>query len=198
MGMVAGHHLVWSVYGWWLPNDPRGSSSHEVRVPALGGLGELHHGRKEVQPSRGELRDFQGRASPLLAHAAQAFSDDEVALIAESFGDTIRRRRYTCYACAIMPDHVHLLIRVHRAKAEDMQAALQDHSRETLLAAGRRRGNHPVWGGRGWKVFQYTRQDMERIVRYIERNPAERGMPPQHWGFVTPYDGWLPGVGSRR
>jgi hypothetical protein len=44
--MVVGHHLVWTVYGWWLPNDPRGSSSHEVRVPQVAELGELHHGRK--------------------------------------------------------------------------------------------------------------------------------------------------------
>jgi hypothetical protein len=25
--MIAGYHLIWTAYGWWLPNDPRGSTS---------------------------------------------------------------------------------------------------------------------------------------------------------------------------
>ena len=29
--MVIGYHLIWTAYGWWLPNDPRGSTSHRIR-----------------------------------------------------------------------------------------------------------------------------------------------------------------------
>jgi REP element-mobilizing transposase RayT len=195
--VVVGHHLVWTAYGWWLPNDPRGSSSHEIRVPQVAELGELHHGRKPEQPSREELREFSQRAGPVLAHPVLAFAEEEIAVLAESFRQTIGQRRYTCYACALMPEHVHLLIRCHRDKAEQMLAQFQDSSRDALIAAGRGRGNHPVWGGRGWKAFQFTRNDMERTVRYIENNPAERRLPPQYWDFVTPYDGWLP-PGAKR
>ena len=42
--MVVGYHLIWTAYGWWLPNDPRGSTSHEIRVEKIEELGELHHG----------------------------------------------------------------------------------------------------------------------------------------------------------
>jgi hypothetical protein len=56
--MVVGYHLIWTAYGWWLPNDPRGSSSHEIRCADIVGLGELHHGRKKVQPAAGEIRRF--------------------------------------------------------------------------------------------------------------------------------------------
>ena len=56
--MVAGYHLIWTAYGWWLPNDPRGSSSHEIRVERIADLGDLHFGRKEVQPKSEELRCF--------------------------------------------------------------------------------------------------------------------------------------------
>ena len=49
--MVAGYHLIWTVYGYWLPNDPRGSTSTEVRVEPIKELGEHHHGRKRDQPS---------------------------------------------------------------------------------------------------------------------------------------------------
>ena len=38
--MVAGFHLIWTAYGWWLPNDPRGSSSHEIRVERIADLGD--------------------------------------------------------------------------------------------------------------------------------------------------------------
>lgn len=59
--MVVGYHLIWTLYGWWLPNDPRGSSSHEIRVERIADLGELHHGRKPVQPLPEVLREFMQR-----------------------------------------------------------------------------------------------------------------------------------------
>ena len=39
--MVIAYHLVWTAYGWWLPNDPRGSMSHHVEQNVLRDLGEL-------------------------------------------------------------------------------------------------------------------------------------------------------------
>src|SRR5437016_3459581 len=33
--MVLGYHAIWGVYGFWLPNDPRGSWSKEVWAPQL-------------------------------------------------------------------------------------------------------------------------------------------------------------------
>jgi hypothetical protein len=61
-----------------------------------------------------------------------------------------------------------------------------------LIDAGFRPPQHPVWGGPGWKRFLNTRDDIERIVRYIEMNPIKAGRPAQRWFFVKPYDGWLP------
>lgn len=189
--MVIGFHLVWTAYGWWLPNDPRGSWSREVRVPRIAELGELHHGRKAVQPSRQELRAFHHDARAVLAHPVLAFTAEEVALLADSFRDTIRKRNYTCYACAIMPDHAHLLIRKHRDRAEQMVSELQDASRTAILAAGRWPLDHPVWGSRrGWIGFLWGRTDIERTIPYIEANPDERGLPRQTWDFVRPYRGW--------
>ncbi len=105
---------------------------------------------------------------------------------------------YTCYGCAIMFDHVHLLIRKHRDLAEEMMFYLQEASRAALIEASRRTADHPTWGGPGWKVFLNTREDMERVVRYIAENPIGAGRPAQHWPFVQPYDGWLPGIGAQQ
>src|SRR6478672_8884116 len=111
--MVAGYHLIWTVYGYWLPSDPRGSTSTEIRVEPLRDLGEIHYGRKTVQPSSHEIRAFHNEAREILKHPVLTFDDDDIELLGKVFGEMILEKGYTCYACAIMPDHVHLLIRRH-------------------------------------------------------------------------------------
>jgi REP element-mobilizing transposase RayT len=191
--MIAGYHLIWTAYGWWLPNDPRGSTSHEIRVPALADLGELHYGRKAFQPAGRTIREFYEAARTRLKDALLTFSDAEILTVGKAFADVIRQRNYTCYGCAILPDHVHLLIRKHRDQAETMIAAMQDASRTAIQQLGTRAADHPVWGGPGWKVFLETREDLQRTVAYIHKNlvPAKRA--DQTWPFVQSYDGWLPG-----
>lgn len=191
--MIAGFHLIWTAYGWWLPNDPRGSSSHEIRVERIADLGERHEGRKHIQPLSQVIYAFYEQARQVLKHPLLLFHEEDRNLIADSFGCLLAAERYTCYACAIMPDHVHVLIRKHKHRAEAMMANLQSASRAVLVTANRRDANHPVWGGPGWKVFLFTQEDMWRIVRYIEDNPRKAGLPDQHWDFVTPYNGWMPG-----
>jgi REP element-mobilizing transposase RayT len=186
------------LYGWWFPNDLRGSSSHEIRVEKIASLDELHHGRKAGQPPSKEIRKFYEHARDILKHTLLTFDAADVSLLVPSFARTIAEHRYTCYGCAIMPDHVHLLIRKHRDLSEVMIEHLQQASREALIEASRRSATHPVWGGPGWKVYLNTRADMERIVKYIHDNPIKAGQPPQEWPFVKVYDGWLPGVGSRK
>jgi REP element-mobilizing transposase RayT len=192
--MVAAYHLIWTAYGWWLPNDPRGSTSHEIRIAAIEGLGELHYGRKIIQPSREELRRFYESARSVLKHELLTFTPSDFQLIGDAFANAVRAHKYTCYACAIMPDHVHMLIRKHREKAEEMTEHLQTPSRQALIKADQRREDHPVWGGPGWKVFLETQEDFKRTIRYIQDNPLKARMPAQTWAFVTRYDGWMPFV----
>jgi len=190
--MVIGHHIMWTAYGCWLPNDPRGSSSDLVRVDDLKHLGNLHRGRKKAQPTSRELRKFYQAAEDVLEHPRFLFRDDEIIIAANSFHQTIIESGYTCYSCAIMLDHVHLVMRRHRDRAETMIEKLQEASKRKLIEARKRPVNHPVWGGEGWKVFLYTRADLEGRIKYVQENPIKAGRPEQQWEFVTPYDGWLP------
>src|SRR5437660_6579562 len=68
-------HYVWTGYGHWLPNDPRGSGSESTRKDELSDLGPIHHGRKKPQPKRDELRAFYRNARHHLAHAPFWFHD---------------------------------------------------------------------------------------------------------------------------
>jgi REP element-mobilizing transposase RayT len=191
--VIAAYHLIWTVYGWWLPNDPRGSTSREIRATSIASLGELHFGRKRVQPTSRELREFRDAARGVLKHALLQLSASEMEAAGRAFAEVIRARCYTCYACAILPDHVHFLIRKHRDQAETMIAQLQEASRTAVRRCGSRGVDHPVWGGHGWKVFLETRDDIERTVVYIRRNLDGGRQAARPWPFVKPYDGWLPG-----
>lgn len=66
--IVIAHHLIWTAYGTWLPNDPRGSGSNQVACDVIAELGELHLGRKRVQPAGWEIRSFCNQAHALLQH----------------------------------------------------------------------------------------------------------------------------------
>ena len=189
--LVIAYHLIWTVYGWWLPNDPRGSGSSTVYSNIIAELGELRHGRKRVQPAGRDLEMFYERAADVLMHPLLKFGPTEMALVGEALVEVIAQRRYTCWACAVMPDHVHLLIRKHRDLAEDMIEHLKAGARERLIDEGSFPPDHPVWtGGGGWKVFLDGPDEVRRTIPYIQQNPLALGLPPQVYPWVKPYDGW--------
>jgi hypothetical protein len=64
--IVIAHHLVATLYGHWLSNDPRGSASTETRRPELDDLGPVHFGRERIQPPKKDIKDFYRRAEPRL------------------------------------------------------------------------------------------------------------------------------------
>jgi REP element-mobilizing transposase RayT len=188
--IVIAYHRTWTAYGFWLPNDPRGSMSRCIAGDVISELGELHYGRKRVQPAGWVLKEFRARAKEVLRFPIQRLSASDVNAVAGAFAEAVREHVYTCYACAIMPDHVHLLIRKHKKQAEEMIEDFQAASRLRLRTCGGRAVDHPVWGGPGWKVFLDHPDDIRRTITYIEQNPVKWRLPQQHWDFVTRYDGW--------
>jgi len=136
--LVIAHHLVWTAYGWWLPNDLRGSGSKIVRNPSLAQLGDLHYGRKRDQPRGQEIGKFYDHVQQLLRHDLLTLTGNELAAAACGLAHTIAEQRYTCYACAIMPDHVHMILRKHKHTAEQMIENFQALSRERVVAEGKR------------------------------------------------------------
>ncbi|MGA2617940.1 MAG: transposase [Thermoguttaceae bacterium] len=164
--------------------------SKTIAADVIAELGELHYGRKRVQPAGWVIRDFRNKAEEVLKFPILRFEEADLGIIACSIGEAIRQEVYTCYACAIMPDHVHVLIRKHKKQAEDMIEDFQSASRLRLRSEGRRTHDHPVWGGPGWKVFLDRPDDIQRTIRYIEQNPVKWKLPQQQWEFVKPYDGW--------
>lgn len=188
--LVIAYHLVWTVYGWWLPNDPRGSMSRYIAAETIAELGSIHHGRKRVQPASREIRVFYEQAEKVLKFPLLQFTREDTNAVATGISKAIDENRYTCYACEIMPDHVHVLIRKHRHSAEEMIAVMQERARRSLRELGLRAPDHPVWGGPGWKVFLDCPEDIRRSIRYVRENPLKQRLSAQKWAFVTEYDDW--------
>jgi REP element-mobilizing transposase RayT len=125
-----------------------------------------------------------------LKHPLLSFAPSEFELVANSIGEAIDECQYTCYACAIMPDHLHLLIRKHRDLAEEMIEKIQAFSRLRLSECGIRDVDHPTWTRGGWKVFLDHPDEVRRTIRYIKDNPLKLRLPAQQWPFVLEYDNW--------
>lgn len=171
--IVIAYHLIWTVYDWWLPNDLRGSTSKTIRKQYIEELGDLHFGRKRIQPASRDVRAFYEQAAKVLKHPLLEICDRAVESVADAFAQVIAQQRYTCYACAIMPDHVHILIRKHKHSAGEMIERLQNASYWALIETKLFPPDHPVWTrGGGWKVFLDHPDEVARTIPYIEETPS--------------------------
>ena len=108
--MIIAYHAIFTTYGTWLPNDPRGSFSKNIYNEQLKLLGEIKYGRQTPQPSYRELSKFWAEASPMLKRPHVLINDNSRSIVAGSFGKVILRLGLQVPACAIMNNHVHILI----------------------------------------------------------------------------------------
>lgn len=133
---------------------------------------------------------FTRAAARRLDFAPLWFDDAKRQAVGGSVGKVVSRVGYTVWACAVLKNHMHLCVRRHRDDAQAMWRHFADQTRDELQLVRDVPDEHPVWSTRPYKVFLYTSDDIRRVIKYIEANPAKEGLQPQRWDFVTPYDGW--------
>lgn len=97
---------------------------------------------------------------------------------------------YTVWACAVLSNHVHLVIRRHRDDALTMWKKIVDVTRLRLREFADIDSEHPVWASRPYKVYLHTPGDIRTRVRYVEKNPEKEGLAVQRYDFVQAYNGW--------
>jgi REP element-mobilizing transposase RayT len=185
-------HLVITLYGHWAVNDPRGSGSDHFIDDKFEPLGPIRFGRKprHQQPTRPELKAFHAAHEELLNFPIFWIDDAKRQQIAEAIREVIRAQGYTCYACAICGNHVHLIIRTHRHDALTMWTHVADGIRQRLRLRFPEEisPHHPVVSARPYKVFMYDPDGVWDRISYVEQNPVKEHLSPQRWEFVTPYD----------
>jgi REP element-mobilizing transposase RayT len=103
---------------------------------------------------------------------------------------------YVVHACAVMPDHAHLVVARYERTVERITAHLKSFATRRLRADGihplerfaRPDGSVPeAWAESLWKVFLFAPDEVRRAIRYVENNPLREGLPAQEWEFVVPY-----------
>ena len=198
--MVHGYHLILPMYGFWLPNDPRGSWSDYVRSWEIARFGEATQSieRKEfdqLTDSEIQLRDAAKQAlkfPPVLLTGLQA------AGIGRGFATKIAISNYTVWACAILPNHTHLVIARHSYTVEKIAnllkgaatRELKENRLHPLKDFEEPNGKLPcMWARQHWKVYLDSESAIDEAIHYVESNPEKEDKPPQTWSFVTPFTG---------
>jgi REP element-mobilizing transposase RayT len=194
--MVIASHVIFGVYGFWLPNDPRGSWSTFIGSFELflaGGKATKVSTRRSVASVPHDTARRLAAKSALQRQPVQ-FTGRQALETGRAFGDFACRNQVRILACAIMPDHVHLVIARHRYKVEQLATLLKgaasrrliDHDLHPFQSIERTRKRVPTCWARGeWKVFLNSTADVQRAVRYVEMNPVRQGLKRQYWSFVA-------------
>jgi len=152
----------------------------------------VHHGRKPApqQPSRQELRTFYRQADPLLSYPKFWLDEAKRQAIGDALSEVVAKEGYTVWACAVLSNHAHLVIRRHRDDALTMWHKFADTTRLRLRDSPNTDPNHPVWSTRPYKVYLNTPEAIRSCVRYVEQNPEKEGLSTQVFDFVQLYNNW--------
>lgn len=192
--MVIGYHAIFGAYGFWLPNDPRGSWSDFVASWEL-----FRHGQAtkvNVRTSLAGMRhdvDARRAAQESLNFPPVRFSDEQITAVAAGFAQACDESGYTIWAAAILPEHVHVVVARSERKIETIIGHLKGRATQSLTRRELFPAERPVWAEHRWKVFLNTPQELRRAIRYVEDNPAKEGRSRLSWPFVTPYAENAPG-----
>jgi REP element-mobilizing transposase RayT len=180
--VILAFHSIFSSYGFWLPNEERGSRSTFVANWELFRYGPAT--KVDVRYSvakRSYDRDRKRAMRETMTHEPVRFTGAEARIV----GQSLREVPYDIFALAVMHDHVHLVL--GRMDRDIRKAA--GHITSVATKALRMNGhytNRPVWADHGWNVYLDSVEDVERAIRYVERNPVREGKPVQRWSCVKP------------
>ena len=194
--MVRAYHLVLTCYGFWLPNDPRGSWSEFVRsfeLYRVGGTATKVNAKASLahHPHDHEQRR---KAKSALSHPPVILNGRQARAAAQGFADYVTRNDRAIYACAVMPDHVHLV--VERCEHTIEKIAEQLKARATMFLnqqdlhpckAGSNGKKPTPWARGCWSVFLKSDASIQRAIDYVEQNPIKAGYKPQEYAWVKPF-----------
>ena len=120
----------------------------------------------------------------------------QIEAVGLGFEKIIPKIKLRVFACAILPDHVHLVIDRHPDPVEEIigylkRAATRELNRMGLnpLADYRNEsGEVPsIWVRGGWNRYLNTADEIAGAVEYANRNLVQARMLPQDWPFVSKY-----------
>ena len=190
--MVIAHRVIFCTYGFWLPNDPRGSNSDVVWADHLKPFGVA----TMVSDRLSHAKDSHDRALRAAAKRALLFepvrlSGVQARAVGQGFAKQVTTSGFTIYACAILSQHIHMVVRSHHYRVEQVVNLLKGAATRELVSNGlfeRGSNDRPIWSAGLRKVFCSTAKEVRLKIAYVRGNPSRDGHKPQAWSFVVPFD----------
>ena len=202
--MVHGYHVILPAYGFWLPNDPRGSWSDFVgkwELVRFGKSTKSTERRTLVELTDAELGQREAARKELKYPPVQ-FNGIQARAVGRGFATKQKLSRYTIWACSILPEHTHLVIARHTYKVEQIANLLKGAATRQMIDEGRHplaafaedgKGPPRMWAEHQWKVYLDSEEAIDEAIAYVNDNPLKEGKPAQRWTCVTPFAGLDPG-----
>jgi len=178
--MIIAYHAIFTTYGTWLPNDPRGSYSKEIYNDQLEASGRIKYGRQNPAPSKDLLMRFWTAATPHLRRPPFFIDDRSRAAIAAGFSSVVQQLGIRVPACAIMNDHVHILVLRSKYRIEYLVNQLKGAATQVLKL------KQTPWTRGCREVFITDTEALTAAVNYIQANPISARLTAQSWDFITP------------
>lgn len=184
-------HIIFGCYGFWLPNDPRGSWSDYVRNLEL-----LKYGpATKVNTSRSLARkehdhNLRLEAKQSLSYPPVILNGIQARAVARGIARAVDESDYTIYACSIMPDHVHAVVAPHQNSPKRIIGHFKGRATNRLNEEGiHPLGNSPdapsPWSRQGWSVYLDREDKVLCAIKYVQQNPIHEGLRVQKWWFVS-------------
>ena len=195
--MIHGYHVVFGTYGFWLPNDQRGSWSDFVAAWELRLLGDSSKGVDRPELTERQLQ-WQTLAKAKLKYPEVFLNGQQALRVAEGFNTAIKKSGFVVWACSILPQHVHLVIARHRYKVEYIAGLMKGEATKSLIRSSMhplgkfrtKSGKTPTpWNVKSYHGFLETEQEIEDAIAYVIDNPMKEGKKRQPWNFTTPFSG---------
>ena len=190
---ILGFHFIFTAYGFWLPNDPRGSWSTAVRsfnLQAFGPATKVNTTRSVASTPH----DHRARnnAKSALKNPPVRFNGHQALAIAQGYKKAIEEHAYTLHALTILPDHTHIIMAWHIKPVDEIAAHLKAKATRSLtdkhLHPFENEDKRPSpWARSYWCPFIKNADHMRQAINYVNQNPIKAGLPAQHWRFIKPY-----------
>jgi REP element-mobilizing transposase RayT len=193
--MIFANHSVFACRGFWLPNDGRGSWSTEVWAPHLKPFGPATKTtERRSLANKPHDRAARQASKDAMIFPAVVLNQQQRECVARGFEKIIPLLGLVVYACAIMPDHVHLVLKRHQKHVEELIGFLKRAATRQLTEEGlhplagfiNRSGRVPSpWVDGGWNRFIDDHRLIEPAADYVVKNPLKIGLSRQSWPFVS-------------
>ncbi|HEY1683740.1 MAG TPA: hypothetical protein VGG19_03175 [Tepidisphaeraceae bacterium] len=194
---VLGFHVICTTYGFWLPNDERGSGSEFIRKKSLLKFGKVTY-TNSVRSVAAKRYDPEVRelARDALKYPHVILNGKQAQCIAIAIKNELEKHGGTIHSFSILPTHFHFVSAPTRYDIRRFAGRLRGEATKRLIAeelhplrehADSRGKISSSWARLPWIRYLWTDADMLRAIKYVEDNPLKEGKRRQRWSFVTPY-----------